>query len=124
LFFSYQATLFLTTQQYEVIYLTNAEEVNPEDDVYSVRGCETIPCSEANSVYFRVRPTAFHQVYSLFTRGYFFYPDRVAAVVAPGVNECQVYSYGIRIKTLMRRGDWYPDMLDAVCSPMRNQNTE
>lgn len=118
LFFTYQTTLFLTSQQYEVIYLTNSEEVDPDGDVYSVRGCEALPCSEQNSVYFRVRPTAFHHTYSFIDRGYLFYPDRVASVVAPGVNKCQVHSYGIRLKTLMRRGDWYPDMLDAVCEPL------
>ena len=117
-FFGYQSALYAATNNNEVIYLTNSQEIDADNDVHAVRGCESLPCEESNSVYFRVRGTLFHQTYFLFTTGHMMFPDRIASVVAPGVNKCNVESYGIRIKTLMRRGDWYPDMLDAKCMPM------
>ena len=118
LYFGYEVGLYAFTQKNETIYLTNAQELDPEGDVHAVRGCEALPCSEANTVYFRVRPTLFTHLHSLLDHGDVFYPDRTASVVAPGVNECQVKSYGVRLKFLMRRWDIYPDLLDAVCQPM------
>ena len=118
LLLTYHTTLFVFTAQSEVVYLLNSEEVNPDEDTYSIRGCESLPCTEANAIYFRVRPMVFNHLYSLVTRGNLFYPDLVAAVVSPGVNKCGTFSFGIRLKTLMRRGDLYPDMLDAVCEPL------
>jgi hypothetical protein len=117
LFLAWQTTLYMTTRNQETIFLTLSQEIDPENDIHSIKGCEAIPCSEDNSVYYRVRPTTFHQFYAFGTRGSMFYPDLVASVVAPGYNKCEVHSYGIRVKTLMRKFDIYPDMLDAVCTP-------
>lgn len=114
---TWQAGLMAATWRDEVVYLTAAEEVDPDGDVHSIRGCREIPCKESDSIYFRVRPTWMHDIYALITRGSVFYPDYVASVVAPGVNRCEVTSYGIRIRALMRGWDVFPDMLDAVCTP-------
>lgn len=108
---------YLITGKYETIYLTSTEEINPEEDIHSVRGCESLPCREENSIYFRVKANMFTHAYAVITRGHLFYPDRVASVIAPGMNVCQVSSYGIRLKALMRGMDIYPYMLDAVCTP-------
>lgn len=113
----WQIGLSQMTWQNETLYLTSAEEVDPENEIHSIRGCRAIPCSEADAVYFRVRSTWLHTVYSYYNRGHAFYPEEVAGVIAPGVNRCEVTSYGIRVKALMRGWGIYPDMLDAVCVP-------
>jgi hypothetical protein len=114
---TWQGGLMALTWRDEIVYLNAAEEVDPDGDVHSIRGCREIPCRESDSIYFRVRPTWMHDVYALITRGTVFYPDYVASVVAPGVNRCEVVSYGIRVRALMRGWDIFPDMLDAVCTP-------
>lgn len=116
----YQSTLFAFTSNYETIYLTNSQEIKPDEDIHAIKGCEALPCTEDNAVYYHVRPTGFHHLYSFWHRGSVFYPDLVASVVAPGYNECHVKSYGIRMKTLMHKYDVYPDMLDAVCKPAKS----
>lgn len=113
----WQAGLMATTMRNEEVFLTMAEEVDPENEVHSIRGCRAIPCTESDAVYFRVRASWMHEGYSLIKQGHMFYPEEVAGVVAPGVNRCQVTSYGIRVKAMMRGWGIYPDMLNAVCTP-------
>lgn len=115
------AVLMATTwHANEKIYLTSTQELDAEDDVHSVRGCVNFPCTEKEAIYFRVKRNFAHDVYSVSKRGYFFYPEEVAGVVAPGVNDCQVTSYGIRIRALRRGWGVYPNMLNAVCVPYKD----
>lgn len=117
---TYQATLFATTAQTNVVYLNNSQEIG--EDVHAISGCTDIECSQNETVYYRVRGTLFHHVYSGLTTWRLFHPDLVAGVVAPGVNRCVVKSYGIRAKLFSRNTkylpDLKPDMLDAVCKPV------
>ena len=113
----WQSMLMATTWRDEVVYLTSTEEVDPLGEIHSVRGCRAIPCRESDAIYFRVGSSWAHNIYSRVNRGHFFYPEEVAGVVAPGVNRCEVTSYGIRIKALMRGWGIYPNMLDAICTP-------
>lgn len=118
IYFVFHIILISFTYENEKLYLTNSQEINAEDDIHAIRGCESLPCAESNAIYFRVRPTFITHGYAMYDHFGLFYPDLTASVVSPGVNECQVKSYGIRVKTLMRRWDVYPDMLDAVCQPV------
>lgn len=117
----WQAGLMATTWKDEVVFLTSAEEVDPLSEVHSIRGCRAIPCRESDAIYYRVRSSWMHDGYALLKRGHMFYPEEVAGVVAPGVNRCEVTSYGIRIKALMRGWGIYPEMLDAVCTPYQTE---
>lgn len=119
-------TLYMTTGRVdEVVYLSNAQEVDPENNIFSVQGCEYIAnadtnfsCSEEESLYFRIEPSEFAQVWSLLTKGSMFYPDYVAAPIAPGWQQCTITSYGFRIKTMIRRFEIYPELLQARCGPI------
>jgi hypothetical protein len=118
---TWQIGLMATTwKSQEEIFLTSAEEIDPDGEVHSIRGCRVIPCGEKDAIYFRVRSSWMHDIYAFSTRGYMFYPEEVASVVAPGVNQCTVTSYGIRVRALMRGWGIYPDMLDATCTPYAN----
>lgn len=121
LFACWQGALMFTTWETETLYLTNSEEVG--EDEFAIRGCRAIPCSEADATYFRVNTSLMHNLFAYSTRGNAFYPDYTASVVAPGVNSCDVISYGIRIKALMRGWDVYPWLLDAVCVPYQTNET-
>jgi hypothetical protein len=108
----------MTAKRDEVVYLTSSQEIDSDRDVHNVKGCETKPCQDQNSLYFRVRPTMFNHLWSVFHNGDVFYPDYVAGAVAPGMNRCTITSYGIRFKFIMRRMEGlnvYPDLLAARC---------
>jgi hypothetical protein len=111
------AGIFALTYGHEDIYLTFSQEIDPAHNLHSVKGCEDLPCTESNSVYFRVREDAFNSFWSLLRHGDLFYPDYVAAAVPAVVSKCHVTRYGLRKKFAMRNWDIYPDMLEAHCSP-------
>jgi len=106
----------LTAKHHEELYLKNSQEIFPEHNVHAVRGCEELPCTEQNSIYFRTRPSAFNHIWSLLHHGIIFFPDYVAAAAPVGTTKCVVTTYGIRIKLLMRGIDLYPDLLEVSCS--------
>ena len=107
--------LFLVTSKHETVYLTQSQEIYPDDDIHSVKGCDSLPCTDESAIYFRVRPHYFHQFWSMVKGKGLFYPDYVAAAVPPGISKCEVTSYGMRLKFLMRQFNVYPDLLEARC---------
>lgn len=116
------SVLYLTTANVnEEVYLSNSQEILGNENVHSVNGCliQTIndvsSCDANNSLYFRIASSAFNHLWSLGHRGTLFYPDYIAAVVAPGWEPCTITSYGVRFKFLMRNWDIYPTLLDVKC---------
>lgn len=119
------ALYMVTGRADEVVYLSNAQEIDADRNLFSVQGCEAtnvssenFSCSEDESLYFRIEPTEFAQVWSLLSKGNFFYPDYVAAPIAPGWQRCVITSYGFRMKTAIRRWEIYPELLSARCEEM------
>ncbi|MBR0664747.1 hypothetical protein GXW71_10330 [Roseomonas hellenica] len=110
-----QTALYFTTRNYEEVYLIQSEEIYPDDNVWAVRGCDRLPCDRDSSIYFRISPTPFNHLWSVVNTGWLFVPDDVGSGVPTGLTRCWVRSYGIRIKTLMRRFEIYPDALDISC---------
>lgn len=115
LVFSAQAALYFTTREYEQVYLIQSDEIYPDDNVWSVRGCDRLPCDQSSSIYYRIAPTSFNHIWSIFNNGWIFIPDDVGSGVPTGLTQCWVRSYGIRVKTLMRRFEIYPDVLEISC---------
>lgn len=122
----WDTTLYLTTARVdEVVYLSNAQEINPDENIFSVQGCEitqapgeNFSCSADQSLYFRISPSGFAQIWSIFSEGGLFYPDYVSAPIAPGWQKCMITSYGFRVKTMIRRFEIYPELLAASCEPL------
>lgn len=114
--------LMATSLRTETFYLNNSEEIDPERNIHSVRGCRREgSCVEKEAVYFRVRPRLSHDIWKLVNYSNPFYvPDHVVAPIAPGVNRCSVAYYGYRmtsswIARLLRSMQFYPTMLEASC---------
>ncbi len=108
----------ITADRDESVYLISSQEIFPDRNIHAVRGCDALPCTEQNSIYFRVRPTTFNHIWSLIDRRTIFFPDYVAAAAPQGIAKCTITSYGIRIKLVMRviqDLDWYPDILAISC---------
>lgn len=119
--FTYDAVLYTTTVKHnETFYLHGSQETNVSGNIHSVKGCSKLPCSDEDSLYFRVTPSLFNHVWSIFTDGSLFYPDYVAAAVPDVVNKCTITTYGIRLKLLVRNTDVYPELLKASCTPVSN----
>lgn len=111
-----QSALYFTTRTYEEVYLIQSDEIYPDDNIWSVRGCDRLPCDRDSSIYYRIAPSAFNHIWSIFDTGWIFIPDNVGSGVPTGLTKCWVRSYGIRIKTLMRRFEIYPDVLEISCN--------
>jgi hypothetical protein len=114
--------MMLSSKTTGEFYLNHTQEIDPDHNVHSVRGCNSLgQCREEDSVYFRVRPRLAHDIWKTLNYGDPFYiPDHVVAPIAPGVNKCQVTYYGYRLTTswisrLMRSMQVYPIMLEAEC---------
>lgn len=108
----------LTAHPNEIIYLSDSNEIYPDKNIHSVKGCYELPCEESNSIYFRVEPRLFNHAWSMINRSDFFYPDYVASAVQTGINQCEATSYGIRFKPFVTNMDIYPDLLAAKCQPI------
>lgn len=120
--FIFDLGLYLVTVKHdEVVYLTNSQEIIPEDNVHSVQGCHDLPCTDENSFYFRIRATLFNEVWSVVHGRGLFFPDYVAASVPLSISQCTITSYGMRLKLIMRGMDIYPDLLKTECTPMTGE---
>jgi hypothetical protein len=116
---AFDTALYLATvKRNEVVFLTNSQEIKPAENEHSVQGCHAIPCTDENSIYFRIRASNFNEVWSLLHGDGLFFPDYVAASVPLSISRCKITSYGLRIKLLMRGLDMYPDLLKTECSPL------
>ncbi len=119
--FAFDAVLYLATvKRNEVVYLTNSQEILPGQNEHSVQGCHALPCTDENSVYYRIRATNFNEAWSLLHGHGLFFPDYVAASVPVSISRCKITSYGLRIKLLMRGFDMYPDLLKTECTPLQD----
>ena len=100
-------------------YLSNSQNLSNSQggEIHEVYGCETLPCTDQNTVTFRVRATWFNEVWSVLHHGSLFYPGYVAAAVNPVVNRCVITSYGIRRKLLVQAWELYPDLVQVKCMP-------
>jgi hypothetical protein len=114
----YTSLYFLTRNVDEVVYMHNAQEVDPDHDIYSAQGCETLPCDTDTSIYFRIDPMLFNQLWTVLHHGKLYYGDYLAAAVPPVITKCVITSYGIRVKLFMRQWDIYPYLLDVSCEPI------
>ena len=115
--------MMAATLNTEVYYLNSTEEIDPFNNIHSVRGCHTNgECSEKDAAYFHVKPRLSHDVWKFLKYGNPIYvPDHVIAPIAPGVNKCAVTYYGYRMTTswiarLLRSAQVYPVMLETSCT--------
>lgn len=117
---------FVTVKHDEILYLSNYSAVEGHhgssrvkiNEVYEITGCETINCSDQDTVSFRVEASWFNEVWSVLHNAALYYPDYVAAAVSPVVNRCTITSYGIRKKFLVRYWELHPDILQVRCVPV------
>jgi hypothetical protein len=114
------AIYLATVKHNEQVYLTNSQEIVPGENEHSVQGCHALPCTDDNSVYYRIRASNFNEAWSVLHGRGLFYPDFVAAAVPVSISRCNITSYGLRIKFLMRGLDIYPDLLRTECTPLQD----
>lgn len=105
----------------EIWYLGKSQEIDPVGNIFSAQGCESIECSDQTSIYFRVKPSLAHHIWSIYKNGNVFFPDYVAAGIQNDINKCEVTGYGIRWKFLVRNWDVYPQILAVNCTPLTEE---
>jgi hypothetical protein len=117
--FTWDTAWLVTTSRTEAIYLSNAQQIDHKENLWSISGCTELPCTDSNSVYLRVRSSLVHDFWSLVRNQSLFFPDYIAGAIPPVVNLCYVEIYGVRAKFLTRYFNLYPDLLAVEsCSPV------
>jgi hypothetical protein len=119
--FFFHVGIYVLTHRTETAYLFNAQEIDPGSNVHSVQGCHALPCSDSESIYYRIEANAFNEVWSLVNGHGFFFADYVAAAVPVTVSKCEITTYGFRMKLFMRGTDVYPYLLASSCTPLNSQ---
>ena len=109
-----QTGYYLATYKKESIYLIQSEEIYPDDNIWAVRGCYNKNCDSDTSLYYRIRPSLFHHLWSIGHNGSIFLPDTIGSSVPTGLTRCEVVSYGIRARVLMTF-HIYPSILKITC---------
>lgn len=117
--FMYDSIVYpFTYESNRTVWLSSAQEIYPGSNVFSVQGCDHLVakvCNEDESLYYRVRPTIFNNMWSiLHWRGPFF-ADKVVATIGSDWSKCIVSDYGLRWRFLIFWEDIYPDLLVTSC---------
>jgi len=115
----FQTTYYLITYKKDSIYLIQSEEIYPDNNIWAVRGCYNKVCDSNSSIYFRIKPSLFHHLWSLTHNGGIFLPDIIGSSVPTGLTKCQIISYGLRLKIMMNF-DIYPSILEIQCEDSAN----
>jgi len=108
----------------EIVYLGKSQEIDPEGNVFSAQGCESIKCSDQTSIYFRIKPSLAHHIWSFYNNKNVFFPDFVAAGIQNDINKCKVTGYGSRSKFMVRNWDVYPQILSVDCIPLTEEDIQ
>ena len=99
----------------ERLYLNGKNEIDPHANIWSVSGCEhATDCPPSDAVYFRVKPSVAHMLWSLITKQQIFISDDIAGVIPNVPSACDVKYYGARLRVL-RWMQSYPVVLDVKC---------
>lgn len=114
-----RTTYYLATYKKEKIYLIQSEEIYPDDNIWAVRGCYNQNCDSESSLYYRIEPSMFHHLWSIGHGDGIFLPDAIGSSVPTGLTQCEVVSYGIRLRILMTF-NIYPSILKINCDDYGN----
>jgi len=119
-------TAWMTTTYHsdETWYLGKSQELDHVNNVFSAQGCASVNCSDQTSIYFRIKPSLAHHVWSLVRNHNVFFPEFIAAGIQNDVNKCHVIAYGARWKLLVRNWDMYPQILAVDCVPVTEGEIE
>jgi hypothetical protein len=119
-------TAWMTTtyRSDETWYLGKSQELDHVNNVFSAQGCASVNCSDQTSIYFRIKPSLAHHVWSLVRNHNVFFPEFIAAGIQNDVNKCRVIAYGARWKLLVRNWDMYPQILAVTCVPVTEDEIE
>src|SRR5690606_4846971 len=58
--------MLISYEEDEVWYLGKSQEIDPAGNIFTAQGCATIECSDQTSIYFRIKPSLAHHIWSLY----------------------------------------------------------
>ena len=108
----------------EIWYLGKSQELDHVNNVFSAQGCASVNCTDQSSIYFRIKPSLAHHIWSLVRNHNVFFPDFVAAGIQNDVNKCHVIAYGARHRFFVRNWNMYPQILAVQCVPVTEAEIE
>lgn len=111
---TYDAVM-LTTLKEDRLYLSRAELINPDRNMYQVTGCRDLSNCKGgvNTTYYRLRDNIILDIQYWVTRFEPYDPAEIAGAMVSELNDCSIKYYGRRSKAL----GWYPYIISASCVP-------
>lgn len=103
-----------TTEHGKEVFLTGANPYDNSDDMFYVKGCEELPCTDSNSQLYRIRDNTILSAYRLVTTGRPFWPEDVGAAIPEETSACTISTYGVRLRML----GMYPHITSVQCTPI------
>jgi hypothetical protein len=103
----------LTSHVDEEVILLSSQEVDTNHNTHNIEGCWKFPCSDSDSLYFRVKGGLFNNVWNIVHGKGMFYPDYVAAAIPTVPSRCIITSYGFRANLILRSLNAFPEVLEV-----------
>lgn len=95
----------------ESVILLSSQEIDIDRNTHNIEGCWHFPCSDTDSVYFRVQNSTFNNAWNLLHGKGLFLPDYVAAAVPTVPSRCVITSFGLRWSFIVRDFNLFPQVL-------------
>lgn len=105
----------ITARMNEIVYLRGSQEINPAVNSHAIKGCHTLPCDDAEAIYFRAENDLVSNVWSLIHGRGLFFPEYVAAAVPYETTRCVISSFGFRFRGTSRILNLFPQLLAVAC---------
>jgi hypothetical protein len=111
---AWNSALYMATARVnEEVILLSSQEVDSDRNTHNIEGCLKFPCSDADSLYFRVRASLFNNVWNIVHGKGLFYPDYLAAAIPTVPSRCVITSYGFRANMILRNLNTFPEVLEV-----------
>ncbi|GJL94281.1 MAG: hypothetical protein DHS20C05_06860 [Hyphococcus sp.] len=106
----------LATMKEDRLFLSRADLINPDRQLYQVMGCRDISGCDGgdNTTYYRLRDNVILDIKYWTTRFEPYDPAEIAGAMVSELNDCTIKYYGRRSKAL----GWYPYIISANCVPV------
>lgn len=113
----WDAPLYLMTAQVDVpVYLNGSQQLDTLGG-HAVEGCDRLPCSDQDAVYYRTSDEGwFNDLWSLWHGRGLYWAEYVGAAVPYQTSHCLVTYYGFRFRFTARYLNFYPRLLAVSCS--------
>ena len=109
------APLYLFTARLNVpVYLNGSQQLDIIGG-HAIEGCDHLPCSDRDSIYYLTENTLFNNLWSLAHGRGFYFPEYIGAAVPYQTTKCFISYYRFRFRFTSHLLNLYPHLLAVSC---------